>query len=331
VEASSLKGLNMDQIEMGGYLPLELNKGYSRFQNISPDNVLAVNTGRAAILYAVYNLKAKRIYIPYYYCTDVIRMLQNMDIEVLFYHIDKKFMPVDVAAGSDDIVLLVNYFGIMNEAVCSYAKKFQNVILDQSHGYYYEPILRSGVMNIYSCRKFIGVSDGAYLIGMNLDKPDLKQDMSFGRALHLCKSIEMGTGAAYQDHKKSEDILGQEYLQMSLLTKKILENADDTVIAQKRRANFLFLHEKLEKLQNLSICEEKIIPYVYPLLFHKDIHQALVQRKIYTPVLWSHLLDEKWNNTIEQHFARFLIPLPIDQRYSKKEMEYLAQVIYSEI
>lgn len=321
----------MNRIEMGGYLPLELNKGHSRFEDISPDNLMAVNTGRAAIWCAVRNLKARRIHIPYYYCTDVINMLQGIDIEVVFYNIGKDFMPVNIAAQPDDIVLLVNYYGIMNDAVCRFAEKFCKVILDQAHGYYYEPVLRPGVMNIYSCRKFVGVSDGAYLVGLDLEKPDLKQDESFGRAVHLCKSLELGTNAAYKENKENELYLEQNRLKMSVLTERILQNADDADIVHKRQTNFWFLHEKLKNVQKLPVCEKDIIPYMYPLLLDKDIHNELVKRKIYTPFLWSHLLEEKWNGTLEQHYARYIVPLPVDQRYSEKEMEYMAEVIYSVI
>lgn len=321
----------MNQIEMGGYLPLELNEGCSRFQNISSDNIYAVNTGRAAIWCAVRNLKAKRIHIPYYYCTDVIKMLQSFDLEAVFYNIDKNFMPVNINAESGDIVLLVNYYGIMNDAICRYAEKFEKVILDQSHGYYYEPLLRAGIMNVYSCRKFVGVPDGAYLIGLNLEKPEIERDESFGRVLHLCKSIERGTNAAYKENKDNEYYLEHNYLRMSLLTQKILDSANDTDIIHKRCSNFSFLHEKLKELQNLSISEKNIIPYMYPLLLDKDVHQELVRRKIYTPVLWSHLLDAKWEGTLEQRYAKCLIPLPVDQRYSEKDMEYLVNVIYSVI
>lgn len=321
----------MNRIEMGGYLPLELNKGHTRFENIPSENIMAVNTGRTAILCAVRSLKSKRVHIPYYYCTDVIDVLQSLDIEIVFYHIDEDFMPISIAAQSDDIVILVNYYGIMNDAVCRYSEKFNKVILDQSHGYYYEPVLRRGVMNVYSCRKFVGVADGAYLVGFDLVKADLKQDESFDRALHLCKSLELGTNAAYKENKDNEYYLGQNNLKMSVLTQKILGNADDEGIKHKRRANFLFLHEKLRSIQKLVIREENIIPYMYPLLLEKDIHDELVQRKIYTPFLWSHLLDEKWKETLERRYAEFLVPLPIDQRYSEEEMEYMADVIYSVI
>lgn len=321
----------MKHMELGGYLPLELNKGKSRFQDLPPDKVLAVNTGRTAIYCAVRSLNARRIHIPYYYCTDVIKMLQDTVSEVLFYHIDQYLMPMDLDVDRDDAVLLVNYFGIMNEAVCAYAKRFQKVILDQSHGYYAKPVLRAGVMNVYSCRKFVGVADGAYIVGEGLVKPDLSQDQSFERALYLCKSMELGTNAAYQKQKEGESQLEQERLTMSKLTGKLLENADDACIVHARRTNFLYLHEKLTGCQRFCMPAEALhettVPYVYPLLLDHDLHTVLVRQKIYVPVLWNHLLEREWDDTLEQLCARCLLPLPIDQRYKEGEMEYLVHVI----
>ena len=318
-------------MEMGGYLPLELNNGKSRFQSVHPDDIVAVNSGRTAIWYAVLSLSGKRIHVPYYYCPDVISMLQDMEIDVVFYHIREDFLPVRFEVQEHDIVLLVNYFGITNKSICKYALNYKKVIIDQAHGYYYEPVMQDGIMNVYSCRKFIGVADGAYLIGKELKKINLPQDVSFSRVLHLYKSIELGTNAAYLDNKENECKLAGNYLYMSTLTKRILDNADNETIILRRCENFKFLHEQLKGLQKLSITDKNIVPYMYPLLLDRDIHQTLVRQQIYVPILWKHLLDTIWNGTLEQHYAKFLIPLPFDQRYSRKEMTYLVDAIYSAV
>lgn len=319
----------MDCLEMGGYLPLELNEGISRFHGVPHEDILAVNTGRTAIWCAIKNLTGKRIHVPIYYCPDVISMLQTLGIEIMFYHIDYNLLPKDLVAESEDIVLLVNYYGIVNGAVSEYAEKFPKVIIDQSHGYFYEPVLRHGVMNVYSCRKFIGVPDGAYLVGKNLKEIRMDQDISYERLHPLYKSIELGTNAGYRENKDNEHFFENSHLKMSELTRKILDNADNERIINRRCENFSFLHEKLGGVQKLAITETNIVPYMYPLLLEKDIHDILVQKKIYAPVLWSHLLGKEWEGTLEQQYAKYMIPLPVDQRYSLDEMTYMVDTIYS--
>lgn len=319
----------MKQIEMGGYLPLELRKGPDRFHKISDENILAVNTGRTAIWYAVCSLGGKRLHVPYFYCPDVTAMLQTMRIEIVFYHIDQYLMPLNLKVQDDDIVLLVNYYGIMNHTVCNYAQTFEKVIIDQSHGFFYEPLMRRGIMNVYSCRKFIGVPDGAYLIGEDLISIDLEKDLSYNRMRPLCKSIELGTNSGYEEHKENEHILAEKRLQMSVLTRRILENADYDKIVYQRCQNFWFLHERLKKKQNFEITEKDSIPYMYPLLLNRDYHQEFVKQQIYIPILWSQLLSREWEGTLEQRYSGCMVLLPIDQRYTKKEMAYLIQIIES--
>lgn len=319
----------MGYLEMGGYLPLELNEGTSRFHDIPREEILEVNTGRTAIWCAIKNLTGKRIHVPLYYCPDVISMLHTLELEIKFYHLDNNLLPKDLVVQDDDIVLLVDYYGIINGAISCCAEKFSKVIIDQSHGYFYAPVLRDGVMNVYSCRKFIGVPDGAYLIGKNLKEVRLEQDVSYERLRPLYKSIELGTNAGYRENKDNEHFFENSHLKMSELTRKILDNADNERIINRRCENFSFVHERLGEVQKLSITETNIVPYMYPLLLEKDIHDILVQKKIYAPVLWGHLLGKEWEGTLEQQYAKHIIPLPIDQRYSLKEMAYMVDTIYS--
>ena len=67
----------MDVYEMGGYLPLELGAGTGFFKNIEDTHILELNTGRAAIWCAVMSLDVDKVMVPYFYCPDIIKMLQR--------------------------------------------------------------------------------------------------------------------------------------------------------------------------------------------------------------------------------------------------------------
>lgn len=314
------------KVEMGGYLPLELPEGNGFFADLDPSLVLEVNTGRTALCCAVESMEIQRILLPYYYCPDVVAALKSMGLALEFYHLGPDLLPLSIHDAPGTALLLVDYFGVMPEKVRAYSAQFQKVILDQAHGFFVPPILREGVMNVYSCRKFFGVCDGAYLIGQGIRRPQLREDFSYQRAIHLFKSIEVGTNGAYAENKANEAAL-EERLAMSKLTRRILAGINYAAVAEKRSRNFRFLHQRLSHLQQLKLDENQVVPYTYPLLLERDIHAELVKEKIYVPVLWGQLLSSEWKNTWEGHLASDLVPLPLDQRYGEAEMDHLADVI----
>lgn len=318
----------MDVYEMGGYLPLELGAGTGFFKNIEDTHILELNTGRAAIWCAVMSLDVKKVMVPYFYCPDIIKMLQDMDIKIIFYHIGEDLMPVDINMDETNfVIILVNYYGIIGNELVNYSKKFKKVILDQAHAFYYPPVMNDGVMNVYSCRKFFGVPDGAYLIGKDIKDFSLERDVSYNRAVYLLKSIELGTNSAYLESKINEIEIGKNILKMSLLTKHILNGINYDLISEKRKRNFKYLHDRFDNIQLLKIPTGDKVPYVYPLMLNQGIHETLVQHKVYVPILWKDLINNTDKNTVEYRYASKIMALPIDQRYDITDLEYLISLV----
>ena len=318
-------------MEMGGYLPIELVKGNSWFFSLPDDQVWALNTGRTSIWAAITNLKPTRIFVPYYYCPDVIEMIESLCTSVCFYHLNEDLLPdpEELSSYSDgDCLILVDYFGILYPKLLSYVNQYPRLILDFCHSFYSSPVMKPGVYNVYSCRKFFGVSDGAYLIGQEIEKTDLPQDTSSERSLHLLVSLEKGTNAAYKENKTNEEVIGKEHLTMSPLTTAILNGVNYDQVALSRKQNYAFLRNRLGHLSNIELPQnDNVVPYCFPLVLDTDIHPALIQHKIYVPYLWQWLLDEKWNGNLEQRLSRNLIPVPLDQRYNADQLEWMCNQI----
>lgn len=317
----------MEFIEMGGYFPLELRRGFSFFQNIPSNYIREVNTGRTAIWYALCSMEVKKVLVPFFYCPEVIEMLLTMELEVSFYRIGKDFLPLDTCDEEHTAIILVNYYGIIGNKILKCSENFKRVILDHAHSFYFPPVIKPGVMNVYSCRKFFGVCDGAYLIGKNIDMRQLRQDVSYKRAVHLLKSIEIGTNGAYEESKKNELEIGNQFLGMSLLTKRILENINYSDIARKRIRNFKYLDKALSEIQLLELPDMEYPPFVYPLMLRKGIHKELVEHKIYVPFLWKPTGIEFEKTSFEYHYANHIMIMPIDQRYDIEQMQYLANTV----
>lgn len=317
--------------EYGGYLPLELP--FSRSEYYPSDSDYAVydfNCGRTAILYALDVLAPKRVFIPHYYCPSVKKALSEAGFNIVFYSVDFNLRPVlhDQMIDEDDAVVLVNYFGITDvspETIGDYSK----VVIDNCLAFYEAPLLRDGVINIYSCRKFFGVSDGAYAIGLSLPEPDYPLDKSCERAIHLLSSIDLGTNGGYRASLANERALGEDRKRMSLLTHRILSSIDYQLVQERRKNNYRILHDELSIIQLFDAPESPNTAYCYPLLLDRQLRKALVERHIYVARFWEDWLGTERANTPQWVFSNYLMCLPIDQRYSEEDMKQLAKIVIS--
>lgn len=311
--------------EYGGYFPLELCRGkeyHSKFDS----NMIRVNSGRTAIEYCLLVEKIRKIYVPYYICNTVIESINKQDVEICWYYLDENFSPINIVLGEDEYLLWVNYFGIFPaNKVLEIVQKYQRVIIDNSQAFFTEPIVST--YNVYSCRKFFGVSDGGYCIKQEIEKKILPKSYSWDKANFLLKSLEMGTNEAYEQHLINEKSIGQHLLDMSILTRRILENINYEEIKEIRARNFYYLQEELFGLNDLII-PENVYPMQYPLLIDAcGLKEHLVEHKIYVPTLWKEVGETFSENIWEGYLSKKLILLPIDQRYTEKDMDYVAQVV----
>jgi hypothetical protein len=137
----------------------------------------------------------------------------------------------------------------------------------------------------------------------------------------------------YSDYVENNKIFFQEPLKnMSKLTHNLLCGIDYESIKKQRTDNFKFLHERLNKINTLQL----IIPpgaFMYPLLLENgsEIRARLLLEKIYIPTLWPNVVNDSAVDSIEYYYAKNILPLPCDQRYSETEMAYLVEHIFLQI
>ncbi len=315
--------------EYGGYLPLELPQGRKEYYQ---HNLLRLNSGRYAILTAVKQGHYNKVYLPYYICETVIHTLDKAGVNYEFYHINRDFYPELNSIGQDEVLLWVNYFGVFGPAKAKkIVEKYKNVILDNTEAFFAEPIQE--VYNVYSCKKFIGVSDGAYLIGTRVQNETFAKDNSFCRAIFLLKAYEEGTNAAYGEQLANEDIISESGVrQMSLLTKRILESADYGFIQERRRSNYQLMDEELGRLNELKLPWAGTVPMFYPFVISDaSVRGKLLAQKIYISRLFKWLLETDYPNEFERWLLEYLLPLPIDQRYDSGDIREMIAMIKSSL
>lgn len=209
-------------------------------------------------------------------------------------------------------------------------------IIDNCQAFFNAPI--ADAMNVYSCRKFVGVPDGAYVIGKDahIFVGEYSQCYSSDTAAFLLMRIEYGCeGKSYEARSMNERRIDAEpIMKMSKLTRTILDGTDYEFIKRRRRENFRFAHDlfgNINKINPLKYYDEDTIPMVYPLVIEDEqLIQRLFQVKHFQGHWWSYICDEQPEDSFEYWISKYVIPITIDQRYGKEELKYLSKVIYNE-
>ena len=311
--------------EYGGYIEFEryYHEEYHK-------HALAFNTGTNCLVFLIRKKKIKKIYLPYFMCPTAARACDANGIEIEYYHIDKSFRPLlKKRLPEDEYIYLVNYYGqIDNQEISSYQAIYGNVIIDNVQAFFQLPV--KGIDTIYSCRKFFGVPDGAYLYtDVRYDLTDIEQDCSLGRLAHLAGRLEQTGSEFFEQYKKNEkELLNSPIRKMSQVTANLLRGIDYPLVLKKRNENFQYLHDKLQKQNGLSIKSVEGA-YMYPLYVKEggQIRQKLCAAQVYIPLLWPGVLEKCSKDMIEYKLSKNVLPLPVDQRYNVEDMDYISYMV----
>lgn len=315
--------------EIGGFIELELTKG----RHFHKHGVL-LNSARNALRYAIRAYDIKEIYVPYYTCPVVWQAIDAESCKIIPYEIDECFMPKD-RINKRDFILYTNYFGICTKQIKTLSRIYHNLLVDNAMGFYSKHF---GLASFYSPRKFFGVADGGILLCDKKLNEKFPKDTSYQRFSHLIKRVDGGSNFAYEDFNKNDDSLINEPIkQMSNLTNKMLLNYDYKHAKAKRLKNFKYLATRLDTINLLKDTlkysdNRDNVPMYYPLLLKngggQKIYENLLANQIYCPKPWRGMLDLIGNNKckIERNFYKNLIPLIIDQRYDKRDLD---RIIFS--
>lgn len=312
-------------IEIGGYLELE-----KLICNEYHKDAIALNTARNALVYLAKSKNLSKVYLPYYLCDSVYKICDIENINYEFYHVDKDFMPIfDKKLNDNEYLYVVNYFGQLNcDKIISLHREYKNVIADNVQAFFDKPV--DGVYTIYSCRKFFGVPDGAYLAG-DVDKLPLDTDTSGNRMRHLLGRFESGKASDYYADFQANDEMFETLpvMYMSDLTHNILGAVDYDKVIKKRNENWKILHNALSETNGLDLISPNS-PYMYP-YYHKNgaqIRKKLIEGKVYIPTLWPNVMGFD-GCELEKDYVQNILPLPIDQRYGECDMNAIIKQIKS--
>ena len=310
---------------IGGYFSLELNFGNEYHQG-----GIRLNTGRNALEYILLARKYEKVYLPYYTCDVLLEPIKKLRLSYEFYFIDENFEPIFnfFSIKKKECFIYTNFFGLKGDFISKLVKNCPNLIIDNAQAFYAKPL--SNIDTFYSARKFFGVPDGSYLFTNKILEVDLEQDFSHQRCEHLLRRLDTSAENGYKYFSRNESLLSnQAILRMSRLTKSLLQSVNYIEVASKRRNNFNYL-DKCLKAENLISfpLNNNQVPLTYPFLTTNcTLRKKLIQYKIYTPQYWSNVLEWTNQKTIEYQYAKNIIHMPIDQRYSPRILKKVLNLI----
>lgn len=310
---------------IGGYFSLELSRGESYHPN-----AIALNTGRNCLEYILRCRSYRKVFIPYYTCEVVLEPFNKLGLYYEYYHIDKQLEVFeDISLEKDEAILYTNYFGLKQRYVEQLAKRYgKQLIVDNTQAFFAKPV--EGIDTFYTCRKFFGVPDGAYLYTDAKAVFDIEQDVSYDRMSFLLKRLDVGAEAGYADFREqSKRLVGQPIKWMSNLTAEMMRGIDYQTVAERRRENYQYLYKFLGKTNQLQLAlSVDAVPMVFPYLTDdKTLKQHLISEKIFVATYWPNVMEWCKPNEWESELTERAIFLTIDQRYVKDDMRKIIRII----
>ena len=314
--------------EIGGYLELERFAG-----PMLHEGDIALNCGRACLEYLIELRGIRTVWLPDFLCSSVLNLCRKADVWVRTYQIGDGFRPVyDFEVANGEWLYLVDYYGQLSQEDVVVASEASNgrLIVDESQGYYRSPWEEADTL--YTCRKWFGVPDGAFLHtrdGARLCR-ELSRSESFDKMGFVLGRFERSAGEFFAESKANNARFADEPMAgMSALTENLLHGVVYEAAKERRLANWAALHNALASTNCLSLATPAA-PFMYPYMVAdaEGAREEMAAEGVFVPTLWPNVPGDACAgpNTID--FSNNILPLPIDQRYGADDMERVLEVLY---
>ncbi|MBO4367603.1 MAG: hypothetical protein J5859_02715 [Clostridia bacterium] len=308
--------------EIGGYIELD-----TYHLPMLHEGAIALNCGRNALAYLLKARHIRRLWIPGFICSSVSEVCARENVPFSLYGIGPDLLPSGgIPLGEGEWLYFVNYYSQFdNDQILEYVQKYRRMIVDNAQSYFQMPIPH--VDTIYTCRKYFGVADGAFLYTDAVLQEELPVDESFDRMRFLLGRFERTASEFYQEYSANNRFFaGEPVKRMSKLTANLLHGIDYRAVEEQRIRNFQTLDGILKRSNRLAL---RASSYMYPFLAKNGagIRKKLIERKIYIPLLWPSVISDENTGETEKMLAENILPLPIDQRYDAGDMRYIAEQV----
>ncbi len=314
-------------------------------------DVYSYSSGRAALYHILKYLKQEKgiehVLLPDYLCSSVLVPVKSLELGFSFYLIDEQ-LELETSCFSqlykkNSAVLLVNYFGLkdLTAQIKAIRSIDENAVIieDDVQAYYEFKKPLDGVdFKFTSLRKTFAVPDGGLVKTKHqLEKVDSPN--TFGQykaAAAILKSMREGNfndNIYLEMFEKGEALIDSEQeCGMSHIAEKLYTNLDEERLKVRRLNNACYLIEQLAAIGVKPILPllENHVPLFIPIaLTDRDkVRKSMFHRDVFCPVHWP---LEGLNLQRGQVMAEKELSLIIDQRYGRKEMDEIVEILKDNI
>lgn len=339
--------------EYGSNFEYEVDVDFLPDQGIDGcDNVAFLSNGREC-LYSIGESHTKNLTVlmPALCCPSMVQPFKQLGRSIHYYAL-KEDLTIDIESlGSEmsdnSILLIMHYYGRISydpRALQSLISHYRNVIVIQDCTQHcFSPKLFDNVADYYvgSIRKWLGIPDGAFVKCRRGDficsasDPDIVEINRISDAMQK-KALYLTNGDAVLKQNFRETF--SEHMQllkgainphrMSDISGRILKGLNINQLRERRRSNYDRLLSGIDiEFQDVTrYCVKQECPLCLPIIVQRrdDVQHELAQRGIYTQVLWPLPEDAKGMCVTSDYFFEHMLAVPIDQRYSMDDMDYIS-------
>lgn len=345
VELGSEYNISLDQLSI---------KNNNLFHCLSQfKNTLYFDSGRSALKHVVQQLEEDTIVLlPEFICESVIKCFHKLK-KITFYKIKNDFT-IDIddfkrkANARTKVFFIMHYFGaVQPEEVLQEIKRIANfynsiIIEDTTHSFFSNSHTIGDYM-VCSLRKWMPIPQGGVLYfennKANVSMPHYEQSQDNQRAYGMIlKDLYLKTGGDYNNtyrniFARAETVLNNQDRpkMMSDLCKFLISCVDIGELISTRRRNYKTVKNYFKEWGVTSPCmiHEENCPLVFLLrVKNRDVLKTfLINNRIYCAVHWPFDGFKAEERQFAKELADQLISLPIDQRYSDEDMEFLIGIM----
>jgi hypothetical protein len=287
---------------------------------------------RHALAVVADHFSPKTIHVPFLICDTALKPFIEKKIEVQFWPLNEKLeFQKKPVVGAHDLILYVNYFGMKNLYCQKLVRTFKHrVIIDNTQALFSPPL--SGCQSVYSARKFVGVSDGAFLAATFTIEEQTYPRQKGPKPAYLFKGKNNQPDLQYESYTQNEKSIPSEVNQISKRSEAALQKMNFQEIGQIRIRNFRTLKEILRlKTIECNLSDKDTVPFALPVSMATSADRSrLYANRIFIPVFWPEVLSRPARRgmfDLEKKIVKNLWALPVDHRMDNKDCQLLASEI----
>jgi len=331
--------------------PLLSSKKFDMFfKNWLNKPIIYTYQARGAIYHILKYLKeefqTKRVIIPKYICKDVISVIKEANLKIIYADTDLKTLSIDfssVKIQKNDIIIYTNVFGLKSTIPKNIYRKNVFIIEDNAQTYLEKPSKNSD-FTVYSLGEGKGItsSGGGILVINNmkyknlvdkikLTKPNISKEISkyitylLWKLKHFKLIYFIGKKIFTNTKKNRSSKIKNKNLSICKISKKIALPA----LKKHNTQTGKMLAEKI-KLKTINNPENSNYFYLNLFVKNRDSLETFLKfNRIFTSTFWKYILNEtnpkEYPNTY--YILNNLIQLPINPEYTKNDILYISDKI----